>query len=305
MKTGLVYSEKYLEHRPLDDEEIESPSRLKAIIRKLENEGMMSSLEHLTVEHNSAIVNEMINHVHPPHHVKNVETISRTPDICRLAVAGCISGAKAIAEGKVKNAFCAVRPPGHHASSRGAFGFCYFNNAAIAARYLQKYHGLKNLLIIDWDYHHGNGTEEIFYEDSTVFYFSTHRLDTFPWTGHKHRTGAKNGEGFNMNIPLPSGTEDKDIIDVYEKKLIPIADHFKPDFIIISAGFDSRKDDLLGDFNLTDDCFMKLTKIVMEIAQKHSSSRVLSILEGGYNFKGLASSVYAHIKTLCNYQDQR
>lgn len=218
--------------------------------------------------------------------------------ICRLAVSGALSAVDSVCSGQVRNAFCAIRPPGHHAANNGEFGFCFYNNVAIAARYAQKRHKLNKILIVDWDYHHGDGTEWAFYDDPSVLVFSTHALYAFPGSGAADKTGAGEGKGFNINVPLPRGANDEAIIRAFEERLLPAAERFQPDLILISAGFDARKDDLLGDFNITDEGFARLTKMVMAIADQHAGSRLVSILEGGYNTEGLALAVEAHLNVL-------
>jgi acetoin utilization deacetylase AcuC-like enzyme len=177
-------------------------------------------------------------------------------------------------------------------------GFCYYNTIAIAARYAQKQYGFKKILIIDWDYHHGNATEAMFYDDPSVLYFSTHDQFAYPGTGDPAKKGIGKGLGFNINVHLPCGTDDKKIIDVYKSILLPAAEKFEPDMILISAGFDSREEDLLGCFDITDAAYVTMTKIVMKIAEKHCDGRVVSMLEGGYNLQGIAKAVTVHIKTL-------
>jgi len=236
--------------------------------------------------------------VHPELHINRVASQARDEAVCRLAVSGALDAVDAVCSGEVSNAFCAVRPPGHHAASRGEYGFCFYNNVAIAARYAQKKHKLARVLIVDWDYHHGDGTEWAFYDDPTVLFFSTHALYAFPGTGAADKTGRGEGKGFNINVPLPRGADDDAILTAFRERLVPAASKFRPDLVLISAGFDSRKDDLLGDFAVTDSGFAELTKLVLSIAADHSHSRVVSVLEGGYNTKGLALAVESHVKTL-------
>lgn len=296
-ETGFIFDEKYTLHVPLQGDEIESPSRLKAIVRKIKGSGNLQNLVNLSPSP-SVFPEKWIEEVHPPLHVRKVEETANNIEICRFAVSGTLTAVDAVCSGNLKNAFCAVRPPGHHAFDAGVFGFCYFNNAAIAAKYAQKKYKLEKVMIIDWDYHHGNGTQDAFYRDPTVFYFSTHKLDAFPVTGFPERKGEGDGYGYNLNVPMNSGADDEDFIEAFENNLIPAAESFRPNFILISAGFDSRKNDLLGDFEISDDGFYTLTKMVMELADKYCSSKLVSIMEGGYNPKGLASAVEAHLNAL-------
>ncbi len=297
MKSAMVYSREYLKHIPLPGDEPESPSRLQAIMRKIDSCPISDRLERIEAGPRIDTM-EALRMVHSQSHIEKVESMASNYNVCKLAVEGALTAADAILSGKVRNAFCALRPPGHHASRDGGpFGFCYFNNAAVSARYLQK-KGLRRILIADWDYHHGNGTEDIFYDDPDVLYFSCHQLDAFPWTGFEHRKGSGAGIGANINVPMPEGAGDSEFISAFNKILLPAADSFKPDFLIISAGFDSRSGDLLGKFSLSDQGFFQLSKIAMKIAEEHCDSRILSVLEGGYNFKGLASAVESHLNAL-------
>ena len=220
-------------------------------------------------------------------------------DVASQAAGGVLNAVDAVATGRVRNAFCAVRPPGHHATASRGMGFCFFNNAALAARYAQRRHGLERALIVDWDVHHGNGTEDIFYSDPTVFYCSTHQWPLYPGTGRADETGEGAGQGTTMNFPFPAGSGRKEILGAVENSLAPAAERFRPDLVVISAGFDSRVGDPLGRFTLTDRDFGDLTRAVMEIAARHAGGRVVSVLEGGYNLDGLASAAAAHVEALC------
>ena len=214
-----------------------------------------------------------------------------------LAAGGAIAAVDAVFVGKVANAFCAVRPPGHHATPSRAMGFCIFNNVAIAARYAQKSCGVAKVLIADWDVHHGNGTQEIFYEDPSVLYFSTHQWPWYPGTGSRGEVGRGKGDGTTMNRPLPAGAGGDEAVRDFGE-LADAADGFKPELVMISAGFDSRAGDPLGQLRLTDDDFAALTGICCRIADRHAEGRVVSLLEGGYNLSGLASAAAAHVRAL-------
>jgi acetoin utilization deacetylase AcuC-like enzyme len=217
-----------------------------------------------------------------------------------LAAGGVISAIDQVCRGELKNAFCTVRPPGHHARPAGGMGFCLFDNIALGARFAQSRHGIKRVLIVDWDVHHGNGTQDIFYADDTVLFFDTHQSPLYPGTGDASETGAGKGIGFTMNFPVPAGTGGSAILDIYEKKLLPAARAFKPELVMISAGFDSRIGDPLGSMRLTDDDYVTMTKLIMKIADEFAHGKIVSVLEGGYSLDGLAKAATAHVGALAS-----
>jgi acetoin utilization deacetylase AcuC-like enzyme len=296
IRTGLVCEDKYLDHT-LAEHHPESPERLRAILRRLKATGLDQQLKTIRASGDALPYIRMI---HPKNHLELVAKQAQDESICRLAAAGVLRAVDAVFKGEVRNAFCAVRPPGHHATNTGEFGFCFYNNVAIAARYAQKEHKIERVLIVDWDYHHGNGTEWAFYEDPTVLFFSTHRLEAFPQTGFAERRGKGKGLGYNINVPLPRGADDQAILGAFKEQMVPAAEKFRPELVLVSAGFDSRKDDLLGDFAVTDEGFAKLTRLMMDVANRYAGSRLVSVLEGGYNPEGLAHAVESHIRTLIN-----
>jgi acetoin utilization deacetylase AcuC-like enzyme len=220
--------------------------------------------------------------------------------VARLAVGGALAAVDAVTRDQVRNAFTAVRPPGHHALRDRAMGFCLFNNIAIAARYVQEHHGLERVLIVDWDVHHGNGTQAIFYEDPTVLYFSTHQYPFYPGTGAANETGAGAGLGFTVNAPLPAGSGDEEITTAFRGKLIPAAEAFRPQFVLVSAGFDAHRDDPLALLRVTEAGYAALTGIVLDLADRFAGGRLVSLLEGGYNLQALARSVEAHLRVLAD-----
>ena len=222
----------------------------------------------------------------------------RSFEVALRAVGTCLNAVDLVMTGEAQNALTIVRPPGHHASQARGMGFCLFNNIAIAARYARKQFGVDRVAIVDWDVHHGNGTQDIFYDDGSVFFFSTHQAPWYPGTGDSRETGAGSGAGTTLNCPFPSGTGFDGIGPAFSGKFTEKMDEFRPDIFLISAGFDSRKGDPLGQFRLTDENFAELTMVIRELADKHAKGRVVSILEGGYDLTGLTRAVSAHTAVL-------
>ncbi|TKB93636.1 MAG: histone deacetylase [Nitrospira sp.] len=311
-KTGLVYHPAYLEH-DMGAGHPESPNRLRAILQRLEESGTTARL--VRIEPRKA-EDEWITQVHTPNYLTALSLqapasgrVSLDPDTSMspgtlhaayLAAGGALAAVDAIMAQEVDHVFCAVRPPGHHAEAERAMGFCFFNNVAIAARYLQKKYGLTRVLIVDWDVHHGNGTQHSFENDPSVLFFSTHQYPHYPGTGREAERGKGTGEGFTINVPMEAGEGDDEYRAVFQKVLVAAADDFKPEFVIISAGFDAHKDDPLASMGLTESGYAELTEIVAGIATRHANGRILSSLEGGYNLTALAASVHAHIGALLN-----
>ena len=225
--------------------------------------------------------------------------ISRHSSQAARAAAGCaLNAVDAVCEGAVQNAFCVTRPPGHHASSERGMGFCLFNTVAVAARYAQTRFGLTRVAIVDWDVHHGNGTQDIFYADGSVLFFSTHEWPLYPGTGAASERGAGNGEGLTINCPFPAGSGREEILSAFEQQFVPAANDFQPEMLFISAGFDSRIGDPLGQFTLDDQDFADLTRMMLDVASRHCRDRLVSVLEGGYNLSGLAQAAEAHVRVL-------
>jgi acetoin utilization deacetylase AcuC-like enzyme len=309
-KTGFVYHRAYLDH-DMGAGHPESPDRLRAILQQLEQSGTAARLTR--IEPRKAD-DEWITHVHTPQYVALLNRqspvsgrVSLDPDTAMspgslaaayLAAGGVLAGVDAIMTKQVDHVFCAVRPPGHHAEAVRAMGFCLFNNVAIAARYVQKKYDLTRVLIVDWDVHHGNGTQHSFEDDPSILFFSTHQYPHYPGTGLASERGKGAGEGFTINVPMEAGEGDNEYRAVFHKALVPAADDFRPEFVIISAGFDAHRDDPLANMALTEEGYADLTGIVAGIAKRHAQKRILSSLEGGYNLRALAASVDAHITAL-------
>jgi acetoin utilization deacetylase AcuC-like enzyme len=216
------------------------------------------------------------------------------------ACGAALAAVDAVMRGVTTNGFVAVRPPGHHATPDRAMGFCLFNNVAIAARYIQNVHNLERVLIVDWDVHHGNGTQDVFYEDPSVFFYSVHQFPHYPGTGSRYEEGAGAGKGFTLNVPLRGGTSAADHVAAFREGLKKTVEKLQPDFILVSAGFDGHISDPLGDLNLTDDDYRAMTRDLMNLAADHCEGRLVSLLEGGYNLDTLPGTVAAHVETLAN-----
>ncbi|MDX8436201.1 histone deacetylase family protein [Mesorhizobium abyssinicae] len=284
----------------------ERPDRLRAIERVLDDEAF-SALDRVKAPEGDQAT---ILYAHPENHVARVRAAipetgiasidadtSASPKSWQAAVTA-IGAANAavddVFDGRAANVFVAARPPGHHAEKTTAMGFCLFNTAAIAARYAQKRHQAERVAIVDWDVHHGNGTQDIFWDDPSVLYCSTHQMPLYPGTGAKGETGAGN----IVNAPLAPRTGSETFRDAFLSRVLPSIDNFAPDLIIISAGFDAHHRDPLAEINLTEEDFDWATGQLMERAARHSGNRLVSLLEGGYDLQGLAFSVAAHVGRL-------
>ena len=309
MPVHLIYDPTYLKHNT--GTHPENARRLEAIVRSLDGDAALSKKlervkpraaqkEDLRRCHREQLIHEIETLAEQGETFVDVDTrISRESfEVARLAAGAALTAVDAVMKEAGSRAFSVIRPPGHHATTSTAMGFCLFNNAAIGARYAQEKHGVERVLIIDWDVHHGNGTQEIFWTDPSVFYFSTHQFPYYPGTGAASERGAGKGEGFTLNIPLSAGTTARDHRQAFTDALRQIEVKFPPDLIIISAGFDSRRGDPLGGLMLEDSDFSEMTKEVLRIAEKHASGRVVGLLEGGYNLDLLGNSVKSHISAL-------
>ena len=309
---AYVYHPDYLLHIP-PFEHPESPDRLIAINQHLESVGLLGTLVPVNPDYPD---NGEILRVHDPNYLRKLELACRRGDltldsgdtylnknsysIALLSAAGAIAGAEAVATGKADRAFCAVRPPGHHADRSEGMGFCLLNNAAITARYLQARHGVSKVMIIDWDVHHGNGTQSIFYEDPSVFFFSIHENPAFlyPGTGRRWETGKGAGVGTTLNAPMAPGAGDDDYRLAFEQLVAPAAERFRPEVLILSAGFDAHRDDPLADIQLTEEGFRFLSRFTIELANRFCGGKIVSLLEGGYERESLTRCTEIHIREL-------
>ncbi len=305
MVTRLYTHPVYLEHITPPGHP-ERPDRLRAIERVLDEEAF-AALDRVEAPEGDEAT---ILYAHPREFVERVRAAIPGTGLARIdadtvaspkswqAALTAIGAANAavddVFEGRADNVFVASRPPGHHAEKTTAMGFCLFNNAAIAARHAQKAHGAERVAIVDWDVHHGNGTQDIFWDDPSVLYCSTHQMPLFPGTGAKNETGTGN----IVNAPLGPNTGSDVFRDAFSSRVLPALDAFAPDLIIVSAGFDAHHRDPLAEINLTEDDFDWATGQVMERASRHGGGRLVSLLEGGYDLHGLAFSVAAHVGRL-------
>ena len=309
MSTSFIYDPHFLDHET--GTHPETPGRLEAIHGALEaDRSLWSRLQHvkpapasdedITRCHSAELIDQIREASERGAGMPDADTIisRQSFDVARLAAGAATIAVDRVVEGETKTAFVAARPPGHHARPNKAMGFCLFNNAAIGARYAQAKHGLERILIIDWDVHHGNGTQEIFYSDPGVFYFSTHQYPYYPGTGAANETGEGPGANTVVNVPLGVRTSARDHRAAFSDALADIETRFHPDLIIISAGFDSRRDDPLGGLLLEDADFVEMTKEAMGLAERHAEGRVVALLEGGYNLDNLGQTVRHHIQTL-------
>jgi acetoin utilization deacetylase AcuC-like enzyme len=302
MSTGIVKDWRYTEHN-MGAGHPEGPQRIEALNKMIEQEKAFSAF---TIIEPRPATEEEVELIHTPAYFNRIketsgrERVYLDPDTCTsarsyetalLAAGGLLKAADMIMEGKIQNGFALVRPPGHHAEASEARGFCIFNNIAIAAQYLIKKCGLKRVLIVDWDLHHGNGTQHSFYSRPDVLFFSTHQFPYYPGTGHWSETGSGEGEGFTVNVPLSPGKTDRDFHFIFERLLSPIASAYKPEFILVSAGFDIFEGDPLGGMNVTAEGFGVLAVDLVTLAQATARKRLLFTLEGGYNLFGLEDGV--------------
>lgn len=304
-KTAVLKDPLFLEHDPGYDH-VESPERLSAIYQALAREEAdaffypecePASYADLAANHTAAHIDRVAETAGKQFDVLDPDTHTspRSYEAAVLAAGAVITGLKLVASGQADNAAALVRPPGHHAEADRAKGFCLFNNIAIGARYGLKHLGMERILILDWDLHHGNGTQHSFYDTDQVLYCSTHQYPHYPGTGGLKETGAGKGEGYTLNVPLPGGQGDQDFARIMTELVAPVARQYRPDCIMISAGYDTHVSDPLGGMAVTATGFAGMTRILADLATELCGGRLVLVLEGGYNLQGLADGVLASL----------
>ncbi len=308
MKTGIVREPIYLEHLR-GFPHVESPRRLEVLYDLLDR----NFSGRLYPVSSREAAPEVLAAIHTPDHIRRVaatagrnhvsldpdtQTTAQSYEAAIHAAGGLTALIDALLDGEIENGFALVRPPGHHAEAQRAMGFCLFNNVAIGTAYARQRRGLERILIVDWDLHHGNGTQHSFWNSPEVLYFSTHQYPYYPGTGGLQEVGGKEAPGFTVNVPLSSGCLDEDFAQIFERILVPIGRQFKPELILISAGFDTYYEDPLGAMMVTPKGFARLTRIVQGLAKEVCGGRLLLALEGGYHLNGLRQSVLAVLKEL-------
>jgi acetoin utilization deacetylase AcuC-like enzyme len=311
-RTGYVYDDRYLKHDP-GSWHPERPDRVKAIHKNLKEESLLELV--VPIQPYEAPLS-WVARLHDPDYIRRVQeacaqgkNIIDTPDcgispdtydIALLAVGGVLAAVDAVMGGQVENAFCAVRPPGHHAEHDRAMGFCFFNNIAIGAVYLLEHFGLERVAIFDWDVHHGNGTQHLFEADPRVFYVSVHEDPQYcyPGTGYRRETGTGPGQGYTLNLPFPPRSEDSDYLEAIRKEALPRLREFSPQFLLISAGFDAHESDPLAHMKLTRHGYRDMAALLLDLAQETAGGKVITVLEGGYNLEVLEECTEDHVRQL-------
>lgn len=308
--TGIVYHDAFLQH-DTGPAHVERPSRLTAIVTALKEAKIREHLHQVIID--PAAEDDLLA-VHAPEHLRFIRTSCRdgrhlldegdtfvsasSPDVAILAAGGCIAAADAVMRGILRNVFCAVRPPGHHACRNRVMGFCLINNIAVTARHIQRRYGVRRLAIVDWDVHHGNGTQEIFYDDPDILFISIHQMPLWPGTGDRTEQGSGLGRGATINIPVAPGAGESVYLKAFTGEIVPALGQFRPEAILISCGFDAHRDDPLAQIELSENSFGLLTGILTDTARRLCGGRVISVLEGGYNLPALAASAVQHIRVL-------
>ena len=310
-RTGIVYDDRYLLHET--GKHPERKERLKSVMSYLEEKKVLEKLE--LIKPRKATVEE-IEFVHTRNYIEKVENycakgynaLDMDTVICKdsyevglLSAGGALTAVDKVMKEELDNVFVLARPPGHHAEPGRGMGFCLFNNAAIAARYAMKEYNVERVLIVDWDVHHGNGTELIFYNDPGVLFFSVHQSPAYPGTGAADEVGASKGKGHTINVPLPSCSGDDDYELIFREILVPLCHEYKPQMVIVSSGYDAHHNDPLAEMVLSSQAYGMMAGIVKKIANKHCGGKVVLLLEGGYSLNALGESVFNVLNTLAGW----
>ena len=310
MTTGLLYDPIYLDHNT----GFGHPERSERLSAALEYIKQQPFFEEIVPVLPRSAEPEWVQQIHTSRYMARAETAclrnsshldsldvaisTRSFDVALQAAGGALELGDRVVSGALDNAFGLIRPPGHHAEQDMALGFCLFNNIAILARYLQKQHGLQKVLILDWDVHHGNGTQHTFEEDPSVFYVSLHQYPYYPGTGAVAETGKGRGRGATLNCPMPAGADDNDYQSAFTDRILPAVKAFGPEIVLISAGFDAHAADPLAQINLSTECYSWMSERMLEVADQHADGKLIALLEGGYDLKALAHSAAAHLRVL-------
>jgi acetoin utilization deacetylase AcuC-like enzyme len=310
-KSAVVIDREYLKHLPGEGHP-ERPERIQALLDLVEE----LDTEKFQLLAPRAATRAEVEFIHAPAHVRLVESTSKLNHyaldgdtitsrdsfgVGLLAAGGFLRLLDAIAAGEYQNGFALVRPPGHHALRDRAMGFCFFNTMAIGAEYLKRTHGARRVMIMDWDVHHGNGTQDAFYGDPSVLFMSTHQFPFYPGSGAVNEVGAGAGEGYTINVPLPAGCSDVEYRQVFQDVIVPAAEKFEPEWILVSAGFDPHRRDPLAGMNVTEQGFGAMAEWLLGLADRFSGSRIAFLLEGGYDLAALKNSVAA---VLTSFQER-
>jgi acetoin utilization deacetylase AcuC-like enzyme len=308
-EVGLVVDRRFEDH-DTGAMHAERPARLRAIRSALEASRLASRCVRIPLRR---APDELLREVHSEGYIRALEDAcaagggwldadtvagSESVEIARLAAGSLVALCEEVLAGRAARGFAAVRPPGHHAEVSAAMGFCLFNNVAIAAARLLREPGIERVLIVDWDVHHGNGTQHIFESDPRVFFFSVHQSPLYPGTGAAEETGVGRGKGTTLNCPLPRGAGDAEFLGTLSGALVDSQESFRPQFVLVSAGFDAHAADPLAQLRVTTPAFGAATRIVRAIADRHAGGKIVSVLEGGYDLDALAASVGAHLEAL-------
>jgi acetoin utilization deacetylase AcuC-like enzyme len=310
MTTGFIYCEDFLNH-DTGPGHPERPDRLRAIVERLRMSHLWSSLAHLPFEpldrtaiervHEPVYLDRLIHACHsgaPYIDVPDSAICPRSYDVARLAAGGAVAAVDAVMAGSVRNAFCAIRPPGHHAERSESMGFCLLNNVALAADRLVSQHRLQRVAVVDFDVHHGNGTQHLFEHRDDLLFVSVHQQGIYPGSGAAYEIGRDDGEEFTVNVPLPAGSGDDAYRAAFQQQVLPALARFQPQFLLISAGFDAAAADPLAHQRVSGDGFAWMTAALHHVGQEHCGGRLVSVLEGGYHLRSLADAVARHVAVL-------